>query len=138
MHSTERLTKLISYDTTSCYSNLNLINAIQDWLKNYQDISVRLTYDITKQKANLFATIPAFDGNTTKGGVILSGHTDVVPVEGQQWRYDPFNATVTADRIYGRGACRGYVARLLVCISLTVAELVTSLNSFLACLCCRR
>lgn len=118
MNSTEWLTKLISYDTISCNSNLNLISTIQDWLLNYQNISVRLTYDATKQKANLFATIPAFDGNTTQNGVILSGHTDVVPVEGQQWQYDPFNATVTADRIYGRGACdmKGFIAVVLALV----------------------
>lgn len=124
MHSTEWLTKLISYDTISRNSNLNLINTIQDWLRNHHNISVRLTYDVTRQKANLFATIPAFDGNTTKGGVILSGHTDVVPVDGQQWEYDPFNATVTSDRIYGRGACdmKGFIAVVLALVPAFLKE----------------
>lgn len=117
MHATEWLTKLISYDTTSRNSNLSLINAIQDWLNTYH-ISSILTYDETKQKANLFATIPAIDGNVATGGLVLSGHTDVVPVDGQQWDYDPFNATVTSDRIYGRGACdmKGFIAVVLALI----------------------
>ena len=115
MYSTEWLAKLISFDTTSRNSNLKLINAIQNDLAQYPSISTRLTYDPSGQKANLFVTIPAMNGNSTKGGLVLSGHTDVVPVDGQEWATDPFHAMVTSDRIYGRGACdmKGFIAVVL-------------------------
>src|SRR5690606_73152 len=71
--------KLISYDTTSRESNLELIGYIQDYLSG-MGISCVLTHDETGRKANLFATIPSASGETT-GGIVLSGHTDVVPVD---------------------------------------------------------
>ncbi len=115
MHSTEWLAKLISFDTTSKNSNLNLIHAIQNDLAKYSSISTRLTYDPSGQKANVFVTIPAMNGNAAEGGLILSGHTDVVPVDGQEWATDPFQAAVTSNRIYGRGACdmKGFIAVVL-------------------------
>lgn len=118
MNSTEWLAKLISFNTVSNLSNLPLIYAIQDELKKYPEISMRLSYDASGEKANLFVTIPATDGNATMGGLILSGHTDVVPVEGQEWERDPFEAVVTSDRIYGRGACdmKGFIAVILALV----------------------
>ncbi len=115
MHSTEWLAKLISFDTTSRNSNLSLIHAIQDDLAQYPGLLTRLTYDASGEKANLFCTIPAVDGNTRQGGLILSGHTDVVPVDGQAWGTDPFCAEITSDRIVGRGACdmKGFIAVVL-------------------------
>jgi len=115
MNSTEWLAKLISYNTVSSKSNLKLIHAIQDELAMHPALSMRLTHDSSGQKANLFVTIPAKDGNSTEGGLILSGHTDVVPVEGQEWDSDPFEAVITSDRIYGRGACdmKGFIAVVL-------------------------
>lgn len=109
----EWLTKLIAFDTTSHHSNLPLIDTIHDWLKE-NHIASRLTYDPKEPKANLFATLPAYDGNT-QGGIIFSGHTDTVPVEGQQWDSNPFEATERAGCIYGRGACdmKGFLAVLL-------------------------
>ena len=71
------LDKLISFDTTSAYSNLELINYIKDELGQL-GVESRLTYNEEKSKANLWATI----GPAEKGGVVLSGHTDVVPVAG--------------------------------------------------------
>ena len=62
-----------------------------------------LTYDDDRRKANLFATLPAQDGNAVAGGIVLSGHTDVVPVDGQPWTRPPFAATPEGDRVYGRG-----------------------------------
>jgi acetylornithine deacetylase len=94
--------KLIAFDTTSRESNLALI----DWVQGYfgaHGIHSTLTFDDDQRKANLFATLPAQDGNVTTRGVVLSGHTDVVPVDGQPWDTEPFAATVIGDKIYGRG-----------------------------------
>jgi acetylornithine deacetylase len=93
---------LVSYDTTSRESNLALIDWVRDYLASH-GITSQLTYDDERRKANLFATLPAQDGNTTLGGVVLSGHTDVVPVDGQPWDTPPFDATLVGDRLHGRG-----------------------------------
>lgn len=93
---------LISYDTTSRESNLALIHWVRDYLAG-QGIASQLTYDDERRKANLFATLPAQDGNASVGGVVLSGHTDVVPVDGQPWDTPPFEATLAGDRLHGRG-----------------------------------
>lgn len=110
------LTKLVAFDTTSCNSNLALIECVGDWL-NHLRIPFDLTYDPTKTKANLFASLPATDG-TLNGGLILSGHTDVVPVSGQIWDSDPFCTLTKDNRIYGRGACdmKGFLAVVLALI----------------------
>jgi acetylornithine deacetylase len=102
--------RLIGFDTTSRGSNLGLIEWTRDYLKGH-GIASRLTYDAGGNKANLFATVDK--GN--KPGIVLSGHTDVVPVDGQDWASDPFKATAKADRIYGRGACdmKSYLAVVL-------------------------
>jgi acetylornithine deacetylase len=110
MNSVEWLTRLVAFDTTSCHSNLELIHFLSDeFIKN--GINVRLTHDENKQKANLFATLAADDGSVN-GGLVLSGHTDVVPVAGQQWDTGPFEATEKNQRIYGRGTCdmKGFIA----------------------------
>ncbi|MEO8402450.1 MAG: acetylornithine deacetylase [Gammaproteobacteria bacterium] len=110
------LKKLISFDTTSRNSNLNLIDTIDDWLKT-QGMTSRRTYDASQQKANLFATLPASNGSVQQG-IILSGHTDVVPVDGQEWNTDPFIATEIDDRVYGRGTAdmKGFIAVVLALI----------------------
>jgi acetylornithine deacetylase len=102
--------ELIRYDTTSSRSNLGLIEAIRDRLRAHQ-VETLLVYDRARQKANLFATLPAFNGETN-GGVVLSGHTDVVPVTDQNWSSDPFDPTIRGDRLYGRGSCdmKGFIA----------------------------
>jgi acetylornithine deacetylase len=102
--------RLIGFDTTSRGSNLGLIEWVRDCLKGY-GIESRLTYDATGKKANLFATVQ----QGAKPGIVLSGHTDVVPVDGQNWASDPFKATLKDDRIYGRGACdmKSYLAVIL-------------------------
>ena len=99
--SLEWLTKLISFDSTSHRSNLDLIAEIHDFF-DAQNIKTRLTHDPAGKKANLFATLPAHD-NAITGGLVLSGHTDVVPVNGQSWETDPFCATLIGERVYGRG-----------------------------------
>jgi acetylornithine deacetylase len=96
---TEVLRRLVAFDTVSANSNLALI----DWVVGYLDghgIAARLTFDETRSKANLFATIGPQDAG---GGVILSGHTDVVPVAGQAWDSDPFALVERDGRLYGRG-----------------------------------
>lgn len=93
---------LVAFDTTSRESNLALIDWVRDWLAA-QGARSTLTFDDERRKANLFATLPAQDGNETQGGVVLSGHTDVVPVDGQPWTTNPFEATWIGDRLHGRG-----------------------------------
>lgn len=88
-------------DTTSVLSNLHLIEEVRGYFAAHGIDSV-LTYDKDRRKANLFATVPAHDGRVT-GGLVLSGHTDVVPVKGQAWDSDPFVPTVRGDWLYGRG-----------------------------------
>ncbi len=113
MNAQEWLSRLIAFDTTSRNSNLPLIDDVKNWFSHHH-IHTRLTHDKTLQKANLFATMPARDGNT-QGGIILSGHTDVVPVDGQAWETDPFEAQYIEDKIYGRGASdmKGFIAVVL-------------------------
>lgn len=101
--SLEWISKLVSFDTTSRESNLGLIEMVRDYLRR-EGIESSLTYDPFDRKANLFATIPGASG-ATQGGVVLSGHTDVVPVDGQMWDSDPFKAEVRGDKLYGRGTC---------------------------------
>ncbi len=102
--------RLVGFDTTSRDSNLGLIEWVRDWLKG-QGVESRLTYDPSGTKANLFATIQP----GTRPGIVLSGHTDVVPVDGQPWDTDPFKATIKDDRIYGRGSAdmKSYIAAAL-------------------------
>ncbi len=104
------LERLVAFDTTSRESNLGLIEWVRDWLKGF-GIGSRLTYDADRRKANLFATIE----RGARPGIVLSGHTDVVPVDGQPWDTDPFRATIRDDRIYARGACdmKGFLAAAL-------------------------
>jgi acetylornithine deacetylase len=93
----------IGYDTTSRESNLALIEWTRGYLESH-GAATALTYDDDRRKANLFATFAAHDGNATTGGIVLSGHTDVVPVDGQPWDTPPFEATLKDGRLYGRGA----------------------------------
>ena len=93
---------LVAFDTTSRESNLALIDWVRDYLAGH-GIDSQLTFDDDRRKANLFATLPATDGYSTTGGIVLSGHTDVVPVDGQPWETPPFAATLVGDKLYGRG-----------------------------------
>ena len=94
--------KLVSFDTTSRDSNLALIDWVRGYLRGH-GIESTLTFNDDQRKANLFATLPARDGNTTTRGIVLSGHTDVVPVDGQPWDTPPFEATIIGDKVHGRG-----------------------------------
>ncbi len=105
--------KLISYATVSKDSNLKLIYYIQDLFQSYQ-IETSLQYDLLKNKANLIATV----GPQDIPGIVLSGHSDVVPVADQHWNSNPFDAVVRNDKLYGRGACdmKGFLASILACL----------------------
>ncbi len=102
---------LVAFDTTSRNSNLELIEFIKGYLEDY-GISSELVFDADRRKANLFATIGAND----VGGVALSGHTDVVPVDGQKWNTDPYGLSRKDNRLYGRGTSdmKSFIA---VCLS---------------------
>ena len=89
---------LVAFDTVSRNSNLGLIEWVRDRLRA-QGADCRLTYDATGGKANLFATLSP----GRKPGLVLSGHTDVVPVDGQPWDTNPFDAQLRDGRLYGRG-----------------------------------
>ncbi|MFM0733983.1 acetylornithine deacetylase [Paraburkholderia sediminicola] len=93
------LSQLIGFDTTSRNSNLALIEWAADRLES-AGATLRYDYNAGRSKANLFATF-----GHGAGGVVLSGHTDVVPVDGQAWTSDPFTAQIRDGRVYGRGAC---------------------------------
>lgn len=97
--SLELIRRLIAFATVSRDSNLELIEFARAHLAAAGAVT-RLTFDDDRRKANLFATL----GPATDGGVVLSGHTDVVPVDGQAWRSDPFTLTERDGRLYGRGA----------------------------------
>jgi acetylornithine deacetylase len=105
----EILDRLIAFDTTSSRSNLELIGWVSDYLGRH-GIETALS-SAGEGKANLFATI----GPAGRGGVILSGHTDVVPVAGQEWRSDPFRLTERDGRLHGRGTAdmKGFIALVL-------------------------
>jgi acetylornithine deacetylase len=106
MSALDLVNTLIGFDTTSRGSNLELIAFVQDLLEKSGG-RCRLTHDASGQKANLFASF----GPEGDGGIVLSGHTDVVPVDGQDWSSDPFKPEVRGGRLYGRGACdmKGFV-----------------------------
>lgn len=105
---------LIGFDTTSRDSNLALIDYAQALLEK-AGARCRRSYDETGTKANLFATL----GPDGDGGFVLSGHTDVVPVDGQDWTSDPFKPEVRDGKLYGRGACdmKGFVGTALALAS---------------------
>jgi acetylornithine deacetylase len=104
---------LVAIDTTSNVPNLGLIETVRDALAR-EGVEATLIHDRRKGWANLFATVPAHDG-ALDGGIVLSGHTDVVPVAGQQWDSDPFQPVVRNDRLYGRGTCdmKGFIGTAL-------------------------
>ena len=113
MNTINRLSRLIAFDTTSRHSNLALIHDCADYLESL-GLKPWLSHNADQSKANLFATIAAADGST-EGGLILSGHTDVVPTDGQAWQSDPYRADIREGRLYGRGSAdmKGFIAAVL-------------------------
>ena len=112
------LAKLVGFDTTSAKSNLDLIAFVQDYLDR-NGVSSTLVPSADDQKASLHATIG--DG---EGGIGLSGHSDCVPVEGQNWTSDPFTLTERDGKLYGRGTCdmKGFIACVLASVPLFKAH----------------
>lgn len=92
------LARLIAFDTTSRNSNLELIEWVEDFLRARGIASTRVA-NADASKANLYAAI----GPQAEGGVVLSGHTDVVPIDGQPWSTDPWLLTQKGERLFGRG-----------------------------------
>ncbi len=109
----EMLRRLVAFDTTSRDSNLALIDFVADYLEGH-GIAATRTYDDDRRKANLFASL----GPEGQGGVVLSGHTDVVPVDGQPWDSDPFAMFERDGRLYGRGTTdmKGFLAVALALV----------------------
>jgi acetylornithine deacetylase len=117
--SIEFLDKLISFDTTSSKSNMGLINYVEEYLLSF-GIKSQIIRDMHEDKANLHAII----GPKDISGIMLSGHTDVVPVAGQSWSSDPFQMEEKEGKLYGRGSCdmKGFIA----CVLAKVPEFVNS------------
>ncbi len=109
----EIVKRLIAFDTTSRNSNLDLIAYAQEILTK-AGARVRLTRDAGERKANLFATL----GPDGDGGYVLSGHTDVVPVDGQDWSSDPFAPEIRERKLYGRGSAdmKGFIGSVLALV----------------------
>lgn len=113
------LAALLSFDTTSRESNLALIAWIENFLSQRGVVSQRIMDD-SGQKANLYARL----GPAGEGGVMLSGHTDVVPVDGQHWSLPPFTLTEQDGRYYGRGSAdmKGFLACMLAALDGFLAQ----------------
>ena len=113
MDSRAILKRLVGFDTVSRNSNLAAIEFVRDYLDSHS-VSSRLIFDDTRGKANLFATI----GPADRPGIVLSGHTDVVPVDDQDWSSDPFVLTETDGKWFGRGSAdmKGFIACALAMV----------------------
>ncbi|SOH93452.1 acetylornithine deacetylase [Monaibacterium marinum] len=114
----EMLERLVSFPTVSRDSNLPLIDFVADYLESHGVTSHR-TFDETGTKASLHALI----GPEVEGGVVLSGHTDVVPTDGQEWTCDPWTLTERDGKLFGRGTCdmKGFLATALAAVPQMVA-----------------
>ncbi|AGB45021.1 acetylornithine deacetylase ArgE [Mesorhizobium australicum WSM2073] len=131
MDSIRILERLIAFPTVSRDSNLDLIGYAADLLEA-SGVACQIVHGADRHKANLFATI----GPAGRPGVMLSGHTDVVPVDGQNWTLPPFEMTERDGKLYGRGAAdmKGFVASALaICIKASRIALRTPLHLALSC-----
>jgi acetylornithine deacetylase len=106
---------LIGFDTTSRNSNLELIAWVEDYLSQHGVASTRVV-NADASKANLYASV----GPAVEGGIILSGHSDVVPIDGQDWDSDPWTVTERDGLLHGRGTCdmKGFIALALAAVPL--------------------
>ena len=111
--SLDMIKRLIAFDTTSRESNLELIGFVRDYLADL-GVESQIIHDETGQKANLYATL----GPADRAGFMLSGHTDVVPVDGQPWDTDPFHVSESGNKLYGRGTAD---MKSFIAIALTLA-----------------
>lgn len=109
----EILSRLVGFDSTSGKPTHQIVSYIQDYLEEH-GVKTTLSFDEDGERANIFATI----GPHTDGGVVLNGHTDVVPVDGQDWASDPFVLTRKGDRLFGRGSVdmKGFLACALASV----------------------
>lgn len=122
----EMLERLIAFPTVSSQTNLPLIGFVREYLASF-GIEPTLIYDRDRLKANLFATI----GPSTAGGVVLSGHTDVVPALEEGWISSPWSLTGRGGRLFGRGTCdmKGFVAIVLAAVpQMLAAKLKTPIH----------
>ncbi len=125
------LAELVRFDTTSRDGNIPLIEFIEGYLDSWDIPHFRVDYEAGK-KTNLFATI----GPDIAGGIVLSGHTDVVPVDGQKWASNPFELSERDGRLYGRGTCdmKGFIAVALALVpQFKAANLKTPIHLALSC-----
>jgi acetylornithine deacetylase len=122
MNSAEILERLIGFPTVSRDSNLDLIGFVREFLAA-RGVEARIYPDASGRKANLYACI----GPADRGGVLLSGHSDVVPVDGQSWSSDPFALRERAGRLFARGAAdmKGFIACALRAADLAAQRRLT-------------
>ncbi len=131
LSSRDILATLIGFDTTSRDGNLPLIAWVEDYLDGWGIAHLRVDYEAGK-KTNLYATI----GPDIAGGIVLSGHTDVVPVDGQPWASDPFTLDEREGKYFGRGTCdmKGFIAVALAMVpSFKAARLASPIHIALSC-----
>ncbi len=121
--SAEMIRRLIAFDTTSRESNLALIDFARDYLDRWH-VKSELVFDASRRKANLYASI----GPTETGGVMLAGHSDVVPVDGQKWDSDPFKLEARDNKLYGRGSAdmKSFIAVVLAKLPDFLAQPLTT------------
>lgn len=132
---------LIGFDTTSRNSNMKLIDHVQGYLAKH-GVTAELARDPVMDKANLYATLgPATDAEG-RGGIALSGHTDVVPIDGQDWDTDPWNVVEQGSKLYGRGTsdmksfiavCLAFVPKFLAANPTTPIHLCFSFDEEVGC-----
>ncbi|KAB0491140.1 acetylornithine deacetylase [Pseudomonas vancouverensis] len=113
------LERLIGFATVSRDSNLELIEYVRDYLHDL-GVDCELIYNAERTKANLLATV----GPRVAGGIVLSGHTDVVPVDGQAWTVEPFRLSEADGKLFGRGTAdmKGYLASVLAAVPMFLAS----------------
>ena len=111
------LDRLVAFPTVSRNSNLELVDWVEEYLSGH-GVKARRVYNATGDKASLWASI----GPDVPGGVILSGHTDVVPVDGQRWSSDPWTVVERDGRLFGRGTCdmKGFDALALAAVPMAL------------------
>lgn len=114
--------RLIAFDTTSRNSNLELMDYVRGYLSEH-GVESELIYNDERTKANLYATL----GPTDRGGIALSGHTDVVPIDGQDWSSDPWTVREQDGKLYGRGTCdmKSFIAVALAFVPKFLAKPLT-------------
>jgi len=119
LRSRAMLARLIGFATVSRDSNLALIEFVRDYLHEL-GVDCELIYNAERTKANLLATV----GPRVAGGIVLSGHTDVVPVDGQAWTVEPFCLSEAGGKLYGRGTAdmKGYLASVLAAVPMFLAS----------------